>query len=81
MLILSVSLFIGILAKMGGGHCRRKSTNDGEPPLQGFPITMNGQSWPYQTNPCHRSLGAYMGTCCSECCCPRHILLNTTSQC
>ena len=35
-------------------------------------VTKQQPDW---TNPSKRSLSAYMGTCCSECCCPRYILL------
>lgn len=44
MLTLSVSLFIGILGKMGGSHCGLKNTNDAESSLKGCPVTANGKS-------------------------------------
>lgn len=60
MLTLSVSLFIGILGKMGGRHCGLKNTNDAESSLKGCPVTGNGKSQPHQTCLSKRGLSAYM---------------------
>lgn len=79
MFILSVSVSIGILVKMGSKHWRSKNTNNAKPSLKGFPITAYDKSQPYQTNPSKRSLHVYVRTCCSECCCP-YILLTRRHQ-